>query len=100
MMQVAAEWILQRPGHEPAISNGVIEIEGRAIAAVRAQSAGGEGHGLLAMPALSNAHDHGRGMSTLLIGANDNALEVWLPALAAHPPVDPYAVNALAFARM
>lgn len=100
MKQIAAEWILRRPGHEAAMSNGVIDIDADRISGVRASTTIADGRGLLAMPALSNAHDHGRGMSTLLIGAADDALEVWLPALAAHPAVDPYAVNALAFARM
>lgn len=100
MMQIAAERILRRPGHEPAIADATISIAGGRIAAITASGTAAEGRGLLAMPALANAHDHGRGMSTLLIGAADQALELWLPGLAGHPPVDPYAVNGLAFARM
>ncbi len=53
------------------------------------------------MPALANAHDHGRGLSRLAYGALDDALEIWLAgASALHPPVDPYLLAAAAFARM
>jgi cytosine/adenosine deaminase-related metal-dependent hydrolase len=56
--------------------------------------------GLLAMPALANAHDHGRGLRTLAHGTADAPLELWLPELARQPRLDPYLNAALAFARM
>src|SRR5665213_1660247 len=55
---------------------------------------------LFAMPALANAHDHGRGLRPLCYGAFDQALETWFTALNIHPPIDPYLNAALAFARM
>ena len=100
MIQIAAERILARPGHEPAVADATIVIDGDVAAAIAASATAAAGRGLLAMPALANAHDHGRGMSTLLIGAADEALELWLPGLAGHPSVAPYVVNGLAFARM
>jgi len=60
----------------------------------------GTGHGLLALPALANAHDHGRGLRPLCYGAFDQALETWFTALNIHPRIDPYANAAWAFTRM
>lgn len=53
-----------------------------------------------ALPALANAHDHGRGLRPLGYGAVDQALETWFTALNIHPPIDPYVNAACAFARM
>jgi cytosine/adenosine deaminase-related metal-dependent hydrolase len=55
---------------------------------------------LFALPALANAHDHGRGLRPLGYGAFDQALETWFTALNIHPPIDPYVNAACAFARM
>jgi hypothetical protein len=54
----------------------------------------------LILPALSNAHDHGRGLRTVAFGAGDDALEVWIAALGREPATDPYLRAAVAFARM
>jgi cytosine/adenosine deaminase-related metal-dependent hydrolase len=54
----------------------------------------------LALPALVNAHDHGRGLRQLAFGARDQHLEIWRAALYAHPPLDPYVNAAVAFARL
>ncbi|MCC5975815.1 MAG: hypothetical protein JJT81_17440, partial [Rubellimicrobium sp.] len=51
------------------------------------------------MPALSNAHDHGRGLRTVAFGAGDEALEVWIPKLGLEPRIDPYLRAAVAFGR-
>ena len=53
---------------------------------------------LLAMPALVNAHDHGRAVSTSSIGADAKPLESWLPYFALFPAVDPYLAAAMTFA--
>jgi cytosine/adenosine deaminase-related metal-dependent hydrolase len=58
------------------------------------------GKGLLALPALVNAHDHGRGLRQLAFGARDQQLELWRAALYAHPAVDPYLNTAVAFGRL
>lgn len=55
---------------------------------------------LLALPAISNAHDHGRGIPTLSIDAPDETLETWLPALSYEPRTDPYVLATVAFASM
>lgn len=53
---------------------------------------------LLAMPALVNAHDHGRAVRTSSIGADAKPLESWLHYLALFPSVDPYLAAVMAFA--
>jgi cytosine/adenosine deaminase-related metal-dependent hydrolase len=52
----------------------------------------------LAMPALVNAHDHGRAIRTSSIGADAKPLESWLNYLALFPSVDPYLAAAMTFA--
>jgi cytosine/adenosine deaminase-related metal-dependent hydrolase len=53
---------------------------------------------LLALPALVNAHDHGRAIRTSSIGADAKPLESWLYYLALFPSVDPYPAAVMAFA--
>jgi cytosine/adenosine deaminase-related metal-dependent hydrolase len=50
------------------------------------------------MPALVNAHDHGRAVRTSSIGADAKPLESWLHYLALFPAVDPYLAAAMTFA--
>src|SRR5258706_16463114 len=52
----------------------------------------------LVLPALADAHDHGRALRTFDFGAADQALELWIPALFLHPalPVELLATIALA----
>lgn len=58
------------------------------------------GPGSLVMPALANAHDHGRGVRPLAYGVADAPVELWVPGTYGLPPVDPYLVAAVAFGRM
>ena len=67
----------------------VITIEGSRIADV-ADAAGQSVEPLLALPALVNAHDHGRAVRTTSVGAGNKPLESWLLHLALIPSVDPY----------
>jgi cytosine/adenosine deaminase-related metal-dependent hydrolase len=53
---------------------------------------------LLVLPALVNAHDHGRAVRTSSIGADAKPLESWLHYLALFPSVDPYLAAAMTFA--
>jgi cytosine/adenosine deaminase-related metal-dependent hydrolase len=77
-----------------------IKFSGGMIDAVEPASPADTNRGLFMMPALANAHDHGRGIRPLCYGAFDQALETWFTALNIHPPVDPYLNAASAFARM
>ena len=47
-------------------------------------------NGFVALPALANPHDHGRGLRHIAVGASDQRFELWRPALYAMPPLDPY----------
>jgi hypothetical protein len=78
-------------------ASGRLSFDGGAIGCV---SAADEPSETLILPALSNAHDHGRGMRTIAFGAGDDALEVWIAALGREPATDPYLRAAVAFARM
>jgi cytosine/adenosine deaminase-related metal-dependent hydrolase len=99
-----AERLLQRPGREPAIRDARIAIAGARIAEVRAGAAYQPGlpggPGILALPALCNAHDHGRGLRPTSYGVADDAVELWVAGTYMLPPLDPYLVAAVALGRM
>jgi cytosine/adenosine deaminase-related metal-dependent hydrolase len=54
---------------------------------------------LFVLPALVNAHDHGRPVRSSSIGAGNKPLEAWLHYLALFPAVDPYAAAIVALSR-
>jgi len=68
------------------------------IAAIDSR-AGATGDDLLIMPALADAHDHGRGLRTIAF-VQDQPLELWLPLLGREPLVDPYHRAAVAFGHL
>ncbi|ROT99514.1 hypothetical protein EAT49_14605 [Histidinibacterium lentulum] len=80
-------------------ASGPVEIvlEGGRIAAIR--PAEGEVPRRLAMPALCDAHNHARSLSTTSFGGGLKPLETWLPSLALIPSADPYTAAAASFAR-
>lgn len=91
------------PGRAPALGPTEIRIANGHIASIAPADPAAltsANSRLLAMPAPTNAHDHGRGLRTIAFGANDDILEAWLPALAREPKSDPYLSAAVAFARM
>lgn len=75
----------------------IIRIDGDRIAAVEAASA--PSRRLLALPALTNAHDHARVTSTTAYGGAFKPLETWIPYLALLPSVDPYLAAAVSLSR-
>jgi cytosine/adenosine deaminase-related metal-dependent hydrolase len=75
-----------------------IEIDGGRIAAVGPVSAG-RADPLMALPALVNAHDHGRSVRTSSIGASGKPLESWIHHLALFPSIDPYLAAVVALSR-
>jgi len=90
--------LLATPGDGPCRRDSAIAVADGRIAAIAAGT--GVGDGRIALPALVNAHDHGRGLRHLAYGAANAPLELWRPALYAHPPLDMYANAALAFGRL
>jgi cytosine/adenosine deaminase-related metal-dependent hydrolase len=95
--------ILARPGLEPTRGRGTIKIADGTIEGVTFDREGSDasagGPDILAMPALGNGHDHGRGVKFLSFGLKDDTLEAWVPAFYARPDVDPYLNAALIMAR-
>jgi cytosine/adenosine deaminase-related metal-dependent hydrolase len=91
------------PGRAAPLYGATVRIAGGKIVSVDASgdpATAGEGKRLVALPALADAHDHGRGLHHVAFGAKDQSFEIWRAALYAHPPVDPYLNTALAFARL
>lgn len=90
--------VVTHPGQRPSL-RATVAIEDDRIANLDAVR-GDAGGDLLVMPALADAHDHGRGISSLAVGVPDQALELWLPLLGREPLVDPYLRAAVAFAKL
>jgi cytosine/adenosine deaminase-related metal-dependent hydrolase len=77
-----------------AETNQEIEIDGDRVRSIR-PSASAPKPRCLALPALVNAHDHGRAVRTTSIGASGKPLEAWLHYLALFPSVHPYLAAAV-----
>ena len=94
--------LLQQPGSPQISRNVTLAFAHGAITAIDAEQPDDTAGfpDTLIMPALANAHDHGRGAKTAAYGAFDTAVEAWVPATYTLPRLDPYLVAALAFARM
>ncbi|MEO0829253.1 MAG: amidohydrolase family protein [Pseudomonadota bacterium] len=76
----------------------VIRLQDGKIASVSPAEAP-EGPPRLVLPALVDAHNHARPLSTTSFGCGGRPLEQWLPMLAVIPAVDPYTAAAASFAR-
>jgi cytosine/adenosine deaminase-related metal-dependent hydrolase len=83
---------------QPIAANRQIAIEDGRIAAVR-EVAVAAAESLLALPALVNAHDHGRAVRTSSLNAGGKPLETWIQYHALIPPVDPYLVGLVTLSR-
>ena len=75
-----------------------IAIDGDRIAAVGAARPE-RVEPLMVLPALVNAHDHGRSVRTSSIGASGKPLESWIFYLALFPSIDPYLAAVVALSR-
>jgi cytosine/adenosine deaminase-related metal-dependent hydrolase len=75
-----------------------IAIGGDRIASVGPAQAG-RADPLMVLPALVNAHDHGRSVRTSSLGAAGKPLESWIHYLALFPSVDPYLAAVVALSR-
>jgi cytosine/adenosine deaminase-related metal-dependent hydrolase len=101
--EITVGLLLARPGKSGCTYGATIQWKDGKVSSVsctgRVEDAKTD-KGLLALPALVNAHDHGRGIRQLAFGARDQQLELWRAALYAHPPVDPYLNAVVAFGRL
>ena len=73
----------------PVVAARRIAIENGLVSAV-SEIAATDAEPLFALPALVNAHDHGRPVRTSSLGAGGKPLETWLQYQALIPAVDPY----------
>lgn len=96
MSELFFDWLLGVPG-EAEQRGARVGIDAGRIAAV--QSCGASGSGLIALPGLTNAHDHGRAFRASAFGGFDKPLESWLFYLGVVPGVDPYLAAASSLAR-
>ncbi|MEM7522363.1 MAG: amidohydrolase family protein [Pseudomonadota bacterium] len=85
------------PDYEPS-GPVFISLEGGRITSIDAAPTP-KGPTRLAMPALADAHNHARPLSTTSFGCGGKPLEQWLPQLAMMPAVDAYTAAAASFAR-
>lgn len=76
-----------------------IILSGGRIEAIRPLETLPDGPRLLAIPALADAHNHARPLSSTSFGCGAKPLETWLPQLAVMPSVDAYTAAAASFAR-
>lgn len=76
-----------------------IEIAQGRIVTMKPSSSIPTGRRRLAMPALVDAHDHARPLSTTSFAGGGRPLETWLPRLALMPAVDPYLAAVAALGR-
>jgi cytosine/adenosine deaminase-related metal-dependent hydrolase len=98
MSELEFDYLLSAPGRDAPIRGARVALAEGKIASVATGHA--TANGLLAMPALCDAHDHVRGLHHLAFGARDQNFEIWRAALYAQPPIDPYLNAALAFGRL
>jgi cytosine/adenosine deaminase-related metal-dependent hydrolase len=91
MRQIDCAYLLTGKGVQ---ANQTIEIDSGRVSALH-PSAGTARPRLLVMPALVNAHDHGRAVRTSSIDASGKPLEAWLQYLALFPAIDPYLAAAV-----
>jgi cytosine/adenosine deaminase-related metal-dependent hydrolase len=82
----------------PVASGCQIQIQDGRLHAV-AKIAAADAEPLFVLPALVNAHDHGRPVRTSSFDASGKPLETWLQYQALIPSVDPYLAGIVALSR-
>jgi cytosine/adenosine deaminase-related metal-dependent hydrolase len=80
------------------LQNAALHIEGGVIGNISDAPDDAAGSGRLIIPALINAHDHGRPSMTSF-GAVNKPLETWIARAAFGTPPDPYMAAAVSLAR-
>ena len=92
-------WLLADPGVEAARAHVRIGLRSGHVHSIEHLPGSPDGARNLALPALSNAHDHARTFRSSTLGASGQPLESWLPFLGVTPGMDPYLCAATSFAR-
>jgi cytosine/adenosine deaminase-related metal-dependent hydrolase len=83
---------------KPVAANRQVRIGDAAVETVSDVTAA-DTECIFAMPALVNAHDHGRAVRTSSLGAGGKPLEIWIQYQALIPSVDPYLTAVVALSR-
>ncbi len=96
MRTIACAYLLADPD-APAQPRRRVQIAGDRIGDIDA--APGAVDALFVLPALVNAHDHGRPVRSSSVGGGGKPLESWIHYLALFPSVDPYLAAAVALSR-
>lgn len=92
--------VMTAPGVSRPERDVALDLANGRIRSVLPGAGNGEGEGLLAVPAMINAHDHGYGIAPMAFGASDDALECWIAGLSVRPTIDAKQEALVAFARM
>ncbi|HEX4040483.1 MAG TPA: amidohydrolase, partial [Xanthobacteraceae bacterium] len=87
---IACAHLIEAPDR-PIAANREIRLSDGRVDAV-GPIAGTNAEPLFVMPALVNAHDHGRAVRTSSLGSAGKPLETWLQYQALIPSIDPYLV--------
>ena len=82
----------------PVAAHRQIQIDGGHVRGV-SNAETSNSPALFALPALVNAHDHGRAIRTSSFNASGKPLETWIQYQALIPSVDPYLAAVLALSR-
>ncbi len=82
----------------PVAAHRQIQIDGGHVRGV-SNAETSDSPALFALPALVNAHDHGRAIRTSSFNASGKPLETWIQYQALIPSVDPYLAAVLALSR-
>ena len=90
--------LLAGPSLERRGATVIAHADGR-IAHLGTPAGSSSGARRLVVPALANAHDHGRPLSPTSFGGSNKPLESWILRLGVMPPVDPYLVAAASLGR-
>ncbi|NQW10509.1 MAG: amidohydrolase family protein [Alphaproteobacteria bacterium] len=98
--QLAVGRVMTAPGQSKPKRDVILTLADGRIASVEPRAGGGDGAGLIAVPAMINAHDHGYGIAPIAFGATDDALECWITGLSVRPSIDPKLEALAAFGRM
>jgi cytosine/adenosine deaminase-related metal-dependent hydrolase len=97
MRSINCAHLIEAPS-KPVATNRQVQLEGGAVHAV-ADIAAAAAEPLFVLPALVNAHDHGRAIRTSSFNSTGKPLESWLQYQALIPAVDPYLAAVVTLAR-
>jgi 5-methylthioadenosine/S-adenosylhomocysteine deaminase len=97
MLKINCAHLLESAEEPVAADRQIVMADGRVSAVTEIAAA--DAAPLLVMPALVNAHDHGRAVRTSSFDAGGKPLEAWLQYLTLIPPVDPYLAAVVTLAR-